>query len=263
MFCVDGLVLQAKKRGEHDLFLQVLTADRGRILICAKGGRSVRSGQMPVSQPFTYSNMEVYEKNGFLWLKGGSVIHSFYSVSEDLESFAVASYMVESVQDFTDEGVTDESVLRLLLNLLYALSEKKAPPDLVKALWEFTLLSLSGYAPDLQDCAVCHKGTPAFFDIQNGRLLCPECKAREEVRVPSEDEREESRMIAPVLDETLAAMRYLEQTDSKKIMGFPPLGPAGRINLEQLAESFFLYHVGHSYKSLSFYKGMKGEVENR
>ena len=69
----DGLVLRVSDREDNDKLMTVLTPDRGQITLIAKGARSVHSKMLPLVQPYTYANMEIYEKNGSVgWLRAGS-----------------------------------------------------------------------------------------------------------------------------------------------------------------------------------------------
>ena len=57
---VDGVVVRVRDMGDHDRYLSILTAERGRITLLSKGSRSMRGPQMAVSQMFGYSNFEYY-----------------------------------------------------------------------------------------------------------------------------------------------------------------------------------------------------------
>ena len=88
----DGLVIRVTDREDNDKLLTVLTPDRGQLTVIAKGARSVHSKLLPLVQPFTYANFEIYEKGSSLgWLRGGSVIEPFYGVRDDLDQLALAS----------------------------------------------------------------------------------------------------------------------------------------------------------------------------
>jgi recombinational DNA repair protein (RecF pathway) len=50
-------------RGDNNRYLSVLTAQRGRITLLAKGSHSLRGEQRAVSQLFTYANFEYYRNN--------------------------------------------------------------------------------------------------------------------------------------------------------------------------------------------------------
>ncbi|MBR6411142.1 MAG: DNA repair protein RecO [Clostridia bacterium] len=253
MLAIDALVIQSRKSGENDVVLTLLTAEHGRVYVCAKGGRSTKSDQLPLAQLFTYSNLELYEKNGRRWLKGGSVIRSFYGLSSRLESLAVASYMAETVLEFTSEGVPAEEELRLMLNMLYTLAEEKRPPRLVKAVWEFRLSVISGYAPDLGLCAGCRSDSPEILDVGNGHVLCRKCYEKQNRFLPKGDERPEGKTSVLLRPAALLALRTIAEAHPKQILAFSLQAPEDLDCLCRASEAFFLYHVGHGFSTLDFY----------
>ena len=123
----DGLVIKDMPYGENDRLLTVLTAEHGQILFTAKGARSLKSKTMPLCRLFVYANFEYYEKNGRRWLSGGSVNEGFYGISEDIQGFSLASYIVQLAAEISGEGVGAEEVLRMTLNTLYAIEKKLKP----------------------------------------------------------------------------------------------------------------------------------------
>ena len=258
MLAIDALVIQSRKSGENDVVLTLLTAEQGRIYACAKGGRSTKSDQLPLAQLFTYSNMEFYERNGRLWLKGGSVIRSFYDLSSRLEALAVASYMAETVLEFTNEGVPAEEELRLMLNMLHTLAEGRLPPRLVKAVWEFRLSVVSGYAPDLGSCAICRAPAPEVLDIENGRMLCRTCYEKRRLAPVKGDERPEGRAAMLLRPASLAALRTVAGAPPRKLLAFSLPDSEDLDSLCRAAEAYFLYQVGHGFPTLDFYRTVCG-----
>ena len=77
---IDGVVVRVRDTGDHDRYLSILTAEKGRISMLAKGSRSLKGGQTAVSQLYTYGNFEYYKRGDFNILKGGSPIQSFKSL---------------------------------------------------------------------------------------------------------------------------------------------------------------------------------------
>ena len=252
MLATDALVIRSVKYGEHDVLLTLLTADRGPMFVCAKGGRSLKSEQLALSQLFTYANMEIYEKNGRFWLKGGSVIQSFYKISDHIESLAVASYMAETVRDFTAEGEPCPSELQLLLNMLYALDKGIRNPALIKAVWEIRLSCISGYAPDLDRCAGCGSENAGFLDLEDGHLLCQDCADRLLLRQGPDGIMVYVHQTVSVKRGALSALKYVSSASPKKLLSFELTDPEEIANFCAVCEAFFLYHVGHGYTSLDF-----------
>ena len=88
---LDGLVLRVLQSGDNDRRLLILTAKEGKMWVCAKGARSVRSKYAALCRIFTYGNFEFYEKGGQRWLSGGSINNSFLGLNGDLSVFSLAA----------------------------------------------------------------------------------------------------------------------------------------------------------------------------
>ena len=86
-----GIVIRVKPYGERDKLITVLTADRGVITVSAKGALKLTASFSRCTQLYAYSNLTLYEKNGFYTLLEGGLIASFFSLSENLDCFALAA----------------------------------------------------------------------------------------------------------------------------------------------------------------------------
>ena len=113
---INGLVVRVRGAGDHDRYLSVLTAEQGRITILSNGSKSMRRGQMAVSQMYTYANFEFYRRSGLRILKDGAEIQSFYGLSGDIDRLNLAAYMCDIACELTDEGEEASDMLRLSLN---------------------------------------------------------------------------------------------------------------------------------------------------
>ena len=81
---INGLVIKAADYAENDRIITVLSAERGRITVIAKGGRSVRYRFLSSIQLFTYSTFELYERGGLYWLKEALVNAYFPQITESI-----------------------------------------------------------------------------------------------------------------------------------------------------------------------------------
>ena len=102
---IDGVVVRVRDTGDHDRYLSILTAEKGRISMLAKGSRSLKGGQTAVSQLYTYGNFEYYKRGDFYILKGGSPIQAFYALSADLDRLNLAAYLCEVAVEVTESMV--------------------------------------------------------------------------------------------------------------------------------------------------------------
>lgn len=257
----DGLVLRVTDREDNDKLMTVLTPDRGQITVIAKGARSMHSKLLPLVQPYTYANLEIYEKNGSVgWLRGGSVIEPFYGVRNDLDNLSLAAYLAEVGCDVTGEGEPAVDILRLLLNSFFALSGGLRPAWLVKGTFELRAAGFSGFMPEFDGCAECGKALsdPMYLDVMNGRLLCSECvRTAGRVRrteMEMEDAGELSLLI-PMSASVTAACRYILSARPERMYAFS-LEESERDNFARVCEDYLLHHLERGFDSLTFYKSL-------
>lgn len=259
---IDGIVIRARDMGDHDRYLTVLTAERGRITILAKGGRSLKGPQVAVSQLYTYSNLEYYRRGDFNVLKGGSTIENFYGLASDMDRLNLAAYLCELAAELTDEGEEAGEMLRLLLNSLHAVSRGLYPIEQVKGAFEMRAAAVSGYEPDLSGCSRCGRTTaePFYLDVMNGALECPEClaKAGKQARTGDyADEIREAEIIARLPMAAVAAMRYCLHAPLNRLFAFELTDPEDLARFAKHAETYLLSHIGHGFESLRFYHEMR------
>ena len=151
----QGIVLRETNYKEADKILTVLTRDWGKRTVKARGCRRKNSKLTAASQLLVYSELTLSERGEFTTLTEADPLEQFWSVRQDLETLALASYFAEVAEASAQEGETCPELLSLLLNCLYALDTLKKPRALVKAVFELRLLCLTGYEPLLDACAVC------------------------------------------------------------------------------------------------------------
>ena len=176
----QGIVLRETNYKEADKILTVLTRDLGKRTVKARGCRRKNSKLTAASQLLVYSEMTLYERGEFITLNEADPLEQFWSVRQDLEDLALASYFAEVTEATAQEGEAVPELLSLLLNSLYALDTLKKPRALVKAAFELKLLCLTGYAPMLDACAVCGAPEPdqPRWNLSQGILHCARCRGQ-------------------------------------------------------------------------------------
>ena len=260
---IDGIVVRVRDIGDHDRYLSVLTAEKGRISILAKGSRSLRGPQLAVSQLYTYANFEYYRRGDFYILKGGSSIQPFYALSMDIDRLNLAAYLCDVTCELTDEGEPAGDMLRLLLNSLYAVSRDLYPQDTVKAAFELRAAALSGYAPELTCCARCGRAAEegeVYLDVMNGALLCEDCLHRgaPQRRIdPVYDDLREAEVLCPLSPSALAALRYCLFAPMERLFSFEIKDEQDRHAFSKAAQTYLLSHLGRGFDSLNFYLSMR------
>ena len=216
-----GVVLRETETKEADKILTLLTADRGKISVIARGVRQKSCKYAACAQLRT-----------------------------NLEALALGCYFAELTETVTAPEVPAGALLPHLLNGLYALSALQKPPALVKPAFEIKLLCLAGYEPLADSCAYCGRPDPEqpLLDVVQGILRCRSCGAKE------------SALSMPLCPDSLAALRHIVYGDPKRLYSFRLTGPALE-RLSAAAEAFVAAQLERGFRTLEFYKSLQPPEE--
>ena len=251
---VKGVVVRAADYGENDRLLTLITEERGKILATVKGGRSLKSRFLSVSEPFCLGVFGLRKKSKYFYLFDCDLIDDFYPVREDLERVSLASYICEIASELSLEGIPDEDLLKLTLNALYALAYKKEIGcEKIKSSYEFKAAVISGYMPDLTSCSVCgcEPEDDLFIDIGAGGLICRDCisKPGDVTGIGS------SSVVLPLSPAALAALRFLEEAPIKKFLSYTINDRSN--TFYNVCEKYLMCHLEKEFYTLNFYKSIK------
>ncbi len=194
----DGVVLRTQKLGEADRIVTVLTRKSGRIRAVAKGVRRTKSRFGARLEPFTHVDLLLYTGRSLDVITQAETIRGYGDpLASDYPRYTTGIAMLETAERFT--GVEKEPALRqflLLIGGLRALVDGGHQPRLVLDAYLLRSLAVAGYAPALDECAICGSRVPAAvagdprpgdssrpasglrtFGVAAGGLLCLTCRA--------------------------------------------------------------------------------------
>ena len=235
-----GLVLREVKVGEADKILTILTPDHGLVSASAKGSLRLKNRLFSGCGLFAYSEFTLTQGRSTWFVNEALPQQVFHGLSGSIEGMALAMYLAELVCTIPPAAGEAGGQLRLLLNSLYLISEKKKPLAQVKAVFELRFLTLGGYMPDLVCCKGCarYDGGDFYLDVTDGTLLCRDCAAK---------------VGRPVnLDGgALVALRHICLAEDKKVFAFS-LAPASLGLLSRVAERYALNHAERPLRTLDF-----------
>ncbi len=238
-----ALVLREVNYKEADKLLTVLTPEQGKLTVSARACRRKNSRIAAASQLLVYSEMTLYQFQGRWAIREANTEQLFRTVREDIVKLSLASYFSELTELTTQEDVATPEVLSLMLNSLYALDRLDKPLELVKAAFELKLMSLSGFAPLLDACAVCgQEPEEPMFHLGEGVLHCRACRSRVGDGVSM-----------PLTRSALAAMRHIVEGNPKRLFSFK-LEPESQRRLNEVSEAFVLTQMERGFRTLDFYK---------
>ena len=90
-FVTCGLVLRETDTRDADKILTVLTPDRGRLSVIARGARRKGSRVAAACQLLAYSEMTLYEKGRWTMLDAADTIELFDGLRQDLTALSLAA----------------------------------------------------------------------------------------------------------------------------------------------------------------------------
>ena len=114
----QGLVLREVNYKESDKILTVLTQDMGKLTVSARGSRKKGGGISAAAQMLVWSEMTLYEYRQRWSLKEAVTNREFRGVREDLESYALACYFAEIIDQLTPEQLPVPELLALILSAI-------------------------------------------------------------------------------------------------------------------------------------------------
>ena len=248
-FVTCGLVLRETVTRDADKILTVLTLDRGRLSVIARGARRKGSRVAAACQLLAYSEMTLYERGRWTMLDAADTIELFDGLRQDLTALSLAAYFAELTEAVSDGSGGD--VLPLLLNALYALSALKKPPQLVKPAFQFRLMALAGYEPMADGCALCGAPQPEnpMLVVVHGVVHCGKC-------------REKGGLSLPLTASGLAALRYVLYGDPRRLYSFS-LPPEGLRALNHAADAYVSAQLERSFRTLDYYKTILPQEETK
>lgn len=241
-----ALVLREVRYKEADRILTLFTDRDGKLTAKARGALRKSSKTAAATQQLTYSEMTLFFNKGKYTVNESSIIEPFSGLREDIGDFALGCYFAECIEAVSVEDQPDAALLQLALNSLYALSRKMYPAEHIKAAFEFRLMSIAGYRPEVSACAACGCDEPdaPLLSIDNGVILCKSCAPFSE------------RGMAELCPASLEALRYILSAPAKQLFSFS-LDEAALRRLSWASEAYLLKQTERRFSTLDYWKSVK------
>jgi len=242
----DGLILSHVDLPNESRIFVILTKELGLISAVANRSKSMKGKIASATDTFVYSHFEFFKGRGkdLYVMDSAEPIEHFYDLRTDLFKLSLAAYLSEITQSLSPRGEQVEGFLRLLLNSLYMLANKKKDEGFVKPLFELRACTMAGFMPDLVCCCECGKYEDELllFNIEQGKLYCSHCG-------------KEDAFTYPISLSVLTAMRHIIYSDLKQLFSFT-IGKQSEEVLQFICEKYLLIQTGIAYKSLDYYKSL-------
>jgi DNA repair protein RecO (recombination protein O) len=166
-----GVVLRTHKLGEADRIITFLTQGRGKVRAVAKGVRKTKSRFGGRLEPASHVQLLLYEGRELDIVTQVESIDHYRGLREDFERLARAISMLEAADQVAVERQANTRLYRMLVGALQALADRDTP--LVVPAFFLKVLSLEGYGPQVDECAMCgSEGPLVSWAVEEGGLRC-------------------------------------------------------------------------------------------
>lgn len=215
IYRTEAIVLRRSELGEADRILTLFTPQWGKLRAIAKGIRRPASKLRGHLELFTRARLLLARGRNLDVITGAETTDAFHGLRDEdpgaLERIGIAYYLVELLDQFTEEAQENRALWDLISGSLGALSDG-VEPKVVARHYELRLLGYLGYQPNLDSCAGCDEPLlpgENWYSVEAGGILCPECRHEDPTAEPiSVNALKLLRLLAREDARTVAKLRY-------------------------------------------------------
>jgi len=176
----EAIVLRTYRLGEADKIVSFFTRQFGRLRAAATGAQRPKSRYGGSLEPLSYVRLWLFERENrdLLRLNSAELVESFYDMQKDYRVQVAVQYLVEVAERILPEREVNERAFRLLLSVGRAL-KRSGEVDRPLLYFNYWLLRLAGFLPDLEHCAACGKALgdrPGYYGRGSEGLVCADCR---------------------------------------------------------------------------------------
>lgn len=140
---VEGIILKRRNLGETDRILTVLTHQKGKISVLAKGVRRITSRRSGNVELLNRSILYLHQAKSFLILTEAQTIDTYQKLKMDLTLSTYAFHIIELVDKLTAENQENRILYEHLVNVLQRLSRN--PRQILVRAFEAKILTNQGF----------------------------------------------------------------------------------------------------------------------
>ncbi len=136
----EGIILkQVKIPGERRMIL-LLTKKYGKISAGSSLWEKSRGKTGLSMRPFTYGNYQLVKNNRYYYIHGAHTLHSFFSIGENVEKYMGACYVLELLDQATQEEQPVPRIFSLTILFFQLLERREKKIETLILAYEIKLL---------------------------------------------------------------------------------------------------------------------------
>lgn len=227
-----GIVLRETKTAYNRRMILLFTRDYGKISAGTSLGERGKTKSSLALQHFTFGKYVLHEGRNSYNIDSAEVVKSFYGIGENVDKYFQGSYVLEFTEKVLEEGVPAPRVFDLLLEFFEMLEKREKGFGTLVLAYQIRLFALMGVFPQLDKCAVCGKPADRWFSIEEGGLVCDEC-------------RENGTLIYEVETDIINVFRYLGSNSMRRLENIALNEETGRL-LQKITREYAACHLDAS-----------------
>ncbi|MBQ7562735.1 MAG: DNA repair protein RecO [Lachnospiraceae bacterium] len=162
---LTGMILEASPVNDYDRRLVVLTKERGKVTIFARGARRMNSKLTAATAPFTFGEFKVVEGKSAYTLIDIDVQFYFEELRENIEGAYLGMYFLEYASYYAKENNDELELLKLLFQSVRAIVKGTIELRLIRAVYELKILVVNGEFPGIPRGKSLLAGTEHTIDF--------------------------------------------------------------------------------------------------
>jgi DNA repair protein RecO (recombination protein O) len=171
-----GIVIRKSNLGEADRILTILTSDRGKIRVVAKGVRRTKAKLSGWLDMFADNQLELAEGRNLDIVTGATAVRQIMTDKLTLQQTGLMYYFCELVDKLIEETHDVPEVFGLLQESLLAVADEVLSLNILKTYFEIKLLTGLGLSPELYRCVVSgqelNEEDRLYFSYRLGGVFC-------------------------------------------------------------------------------------------
>lgn len=180
-----GLILKSIDFHEADKLLTILTLEKGKIQVRARGVKKSTSKFGAFCQSFCFGEFELIDGKAGYVLSGINCIDSFFEMTQNLDKFSYAFAVLEILDKITVENEVYPSLFIEALKCIKSINYSTIDPRMLLSKFIILALKLEGFRLNLTACARCK--TPfmsnPYLELPTGEILCVACRTFESIEI--------------------------------------------------------------------------------
>lgn len=239
----EALVIRSTNYGENNKIITLLTKQKGKVGVMAKGAKKPRSQLSAGSQLLTHGHFLYQKGKGLGTLYQADSIESFRYIKSDITVMAHAAYMIDMIDKLIEDNRPSPALFSWLIKLLELLEDKR-PPQVIRLIFDLRMLGIAGIQPELDQCVSCGgREGPFSFSFSLGGLLCRQCRHRDPNSV--------------ALPDPVTRLFYVFKKIDPNQIGSISLKPETITLMSDIVDAYYDQYLGLNLKTKRFLKQLE------